>query len=199
METLRDRRRVETRTAIIRAFLDLSHYGTGTVSMPDVAEEAGLSVRTVYRYFPTRSELHTAAANYFNDGVRSRLDADVSTANFTDYLTELWTDFQGELPAVVAEHATPAGRELRATRLPSARATVRRALEPIGDDSTDARVDEELVDLIVALTSSSMFLELVHRMGHEPKVAVAMVTRTIQPLIATNRSTSTQPEPEGEE
>jgi AcrR family transcriptional regulator len=189
MSSLREQRRAETRAAIVDAFLDLSHAGNDPISMPDVADRAGVSVRTLYRHFETRSELQTAAANHFNDRVRTRLDAEATVENFSQYLTELWTDFRLELPAVTAEHATAAGRELRATRLPSSRATIRRALS----DVRGIDVDDELVDLIIALTSSSMFLELVDRMGHEPKDAVAMVTRTIEPLLAQTLPDQTPP------
>ena len=193
MSSLRDRQRSATREAIVEAFLDLTHANTGTVSMPKVAETAGVSVRTLYRYFATRSALQTAAANHYNDRVRNRLDSDVDTTNFAEYLTELWTDFAAELPAVVAEHATPAGRELRAARLPESRATVRRALRAI-----DVADDDQLVDLVIALTSSSMFLELVDRMDHEPADAVAMVGRLIRLLLADPEHTRQPDEQENE-
>ena len=180
MSTLRERQRSATREAIVEAFLDLTHANTATVSMPAVADAAGVSVRTLYRYFATRSELQTAGANYFNDRARTLTDGELSAENFADYLTTLWNDFRRELPAVIAEHATPAGRELRATRLPGSRATVHRALSEAGVPDPD----HDAVDLVIALTSSSMFLELVDRMGHEPDNAVAMVERTVRLLLA---------------
>ena len=186
MSSLRDRQRSATRSAIVGAYLELTHAGTEAVSMQDVAAEAGVSVRTLYRYFATRAELHEAAANHYNDRVRQRIDADVTVGNFAEYLTELWTDFQAELPAVIAEHATPTGRELRATRLESSRRTVREAL--VANGWRAETIDDDVVDLIVALTSSSMFLELVERMGHEPDRAVAMVARAARLLIDDSRA-----------
>lgn len=172
---LRQRQQQATREAIVRAFLELSNdENTIGISVPAVAQQAGVSTRTVYRYFATKDELHTAAANYYNDKVSDRYGADVDATNFSEYLTALWSDFAEVLPAILAEHATPAGRNLRATRLPRSRATVRRAL-PGADDET--------VDLIIAVTSSSMFLELVERMGHSPERAVAMVRRVVQLLV----------------
>ena len=48
----------ETRTNILRALVDLIvEQGPGTISIPDVAERAGVSVRTVYHYFPTKEAL----------------------------------------------------------------------------------------------------------------------------------------------
>ncbi|MGI9615501.1 MAG: TetR family transcriptional regulator [Acidimicrobiales bacterium] len=180
MSTLRERQRSATRAAIVEAFLDLTHADSAIVSMPAVADAAGVSVRTLYRYFATRSELQTAGANYFNDRARTRTDGELSTENFGDYLAALWTDFQQQVPAVIAEHATPAGRELRATRLRSSRATVHRSLR----DAGVADPDDAVVDLVIALTSSSMFLELVDRMDHEPEDAAAMIERTVRLLLA---------------
>jgi AcrR family transcriptional regulator len=48
----------ETRASILRALVDLIvEEGPGTISIPDVAELAGVSVRTVYHYFPTKEAL----------------------------------------------------------------------------------------------------------------------------------------------
>jgi AcrR family transcriptional regulator len=48
----------ETRTSILRALVDLIvDEGPGTISIPQVAERAGVSVRTVYHYFPTKEAL----------------------------------------------------------------------------------------------------------------------------------------------
>lgn len=48
----------ETRTSILRALVDLIvEEGPGTISIPQVAERAGVSIRTVYHYFPTKEAL----------------------------------------------------------------------------------------------------------------------------------------------
>lgn len=48
----------ETRAAILRALVDLIvEEGPGTIAIPRVAERAGVSVRTVYHYFPTKEAL----------------------------------------------------------------------------------------------------------------------------------------------
>lgn len=48
----------ETRTNILRALVDLIvEEGPGTISIPQVADRAGVSIRTVYHYFPTKEAL----------------------------------------------------------------------------------------------------------------------------------------------
>lgn len=175
--SLREQQRAETRAAIIDAYLDLAHRdGPGQVSIPAVARTAGVSNRTVYRYFATKDELQTEAAFRFARRADALLgDEPLELDSVPRYLTGLWSDFAEVLPAVIAEHATPAGRELRAKRLDRGRKQVRAAVP---------QADDETIDLVIALSSSSMFLELVDRMGYEPERAVAMVMRLLQLLLS---------------
>lgn len=168
--TARDRQISTTRTAIIDAFLDLAHSANAvSISMPAVAERAGVSVRTVYRHFPTKNDLQTDAALSYSRQAESAIGGDNDESLGTPtHFRAMWRDFADRVPAVIAEHTSPAGRDLRATRLPISRDTVRRMAPSIADDP-------EQVDLIIAVTSSSMFLELVDRMGHDPERAADLV------------------------
>ncbi|MFT7647713.1 MAG: hypothetical protein ACI8Y4_002463 [Candidatus Poriferisodalaceae bacterium] len=99
----------------------------------------------------------------------------VDADNVGTYLTELWSNFGKQVPAVLAEHSSPAGRELRSTRLPNAPRLASRGLPT--QVSAPETIDPDVVDLLVAVTSSSMFLELVVRMEHTPAKAAAMAER----------------------
>lgn len=166
---------------IVDAFMDLLETASPTgVSMPAVAERAGVSVRTLYRYFPSKDDLQRVAAGWFDRRTRELLDdSTVDATNMHEYLRLLWTDLAQQLPAVRVQHTTPVGRLLRAARLPESRAQVDAALS--GDVRGDRR--REIVDLVVAVTSSSMFLELVDRMGHEPARAADLVADLIELIV----------------
>lgn len=170
-DSLRERQLAATKATIIEAYLALAHAeGASAISMPAVADASGVSVRTVYRYFASKEELVTAAAHHMSREALAGGDMYASTeVDFADNLKMLWVGLNEQLPAVVAEHATPAGREIRRTRLEAGRETVARELS--------SSADQESVDLVVAVTSSSMFLELVDRMGYAPEVAAAMAAR----------------------
>ena len=61
--TLRDQQADLTRDLIMRAFQGLlQNDHPDAITYPQVAEAAGVSLRTVYRYFPTRVELLQNAA-----------------------------------------------------------------------------------------------------------------------------------------
>ena len=116
---VRDEQREATRTRIIRAVSDLvAHDHPAAISVPAVAERAGVGVATVYRYFPTKEALLDAAAT----GVVSaggRLPegfGDVGPA-----LKEAWGELAEQLPLVRGQFASPVGRELHRRRWQDAR------------------------------------------------------------------------------
>ena len=75
--SLRDRRRAETRDQIRRAVLDLlENEALATISVPAVAERAGVSLRTVYRYFPTKAELIQSSTDWQGERARELSQAD---------------------------------------------------------------------------------------------------------------------------
>ena len=72
--SLRDQQADLTRDLIMRAFQELlQNDHPDAITYPQVAEAAGVSLRTVYRYFPTRADLLQSAAAWFGEfteGVR---------------------------------------------------------------------------------------------------------------------------------
>lgn len=129
-ESLRDRQARLTRELILRAVADaLQTEPVAEVSIPAVAEAAGVSLRTVYRYFPTRDELLTAAADWINE---TFLDGDP----YVDDLAELATGYRrgcerfAEHPGLVGAMAfTGAGRSVRSKRRAKRIANLRRAID----------------------------------------------------------------------
>src|SRR3954447_14742969 len=66
--TLREQQVDFTRDLIVRAFRGLLEKDDpDAITYPQVAEAAGVSLRTVYRYFPTRSDLLQSAATWFRE------------------------------------------------------------------------------------------------------------------------------------
>ncbi|MGW7517430.1 TetR/AcrR family transcriptional regulator [Streptomyces sp. NPDC054796] len=70
--TLTERRKAETQMEIARTAAALfSEHGAGSVTAEGIAREAGVSLRTFYRYFRTKEE---AVAPLLTGGVRQWLD-----------------------------------------------------------------------------------------------------------------------------
>ena len=173
--------RADVRSRILVAYLELlDAESVSGVSMPAVADRAGVSVRTLYRYFTTKDQLQQAAASWFDDLARDRIaGAEVDRSTMGAYRRALWTEMAGRMSAVRLQHATTEGRTMRTRRLDEAREVVDAALDP----GLTGRARAETVDLIVAVSSSSMFLELVDRMGHDPERSADLITDLIELVI----------------
>jgi AcrR family transcriptional regulator len=66
--SLRDQQVDLTRDLILRAFQRLLQDDhPDAITFPQVADAAGVSLRTVYRYFPTRADLLQSAASWFRE------------------------------------------------------------------------------------------------------------------------------------
>jgi AcrR family transcriptional regulator len=190
---LRSVHRDDTRRVILEAFLELlDDESPLTVSMPDIASRAGVSVRTLYRYFPNKDMLFAGANEWFSVRAQRMIGNRMLGLDDLDtYLEQVWTAFSENIPVVRVQHTSARGREFRARRTESTRQTIDAALP----DAIPAERRADVVDLVAALVSSSMFLELVERFGHTPAEAAAMTTRLVHLLVdnavgASERSTA---------
>lgn len=190
---LRSVHRDDTRRVILESFLQLlDDESPLTVSMPDVASRAGVSVRTLYRYFPNKDALLVGANEWFSARAQQMIgNRMVGLDDLGVYLENVWTAFAENIAAVRVQHTSAGGREFRARRTESTRQTIDAALP---DTIPEAR-RADVVDLVAALASSSMFLELVERFGHTPADAAALTSRLVHLLVdsevgAAERSTA---------
>ncbi len=167
-----------------------------TLSIPAVAAEAGVSVRTVYRYFPTKQDLLDDVAE-----VQSRrADAIMEGRgglfeNPGEYLVALWSDFENDLEAVRAQHLSPLGSAIRARRMERFRADLRVRIDERHPETSDQdRAD--LTDLIMMVLSSSAFLDLHTRLGRSGPEAARLAwwaARAMQKQFATDGGIRARP------
>lgn len=173
--------RDRTRAAILDAVTNMLHTDNpATISMPRVAERAGVSTRTLYRYFPDKDALMDAASGWLDEQARISIGGTVTPENVQAYLRELWVALAENVAAVRAQHAGGPGRDLRRRRLERARADIGRRVPP--EVPPDRR--DDMVDVLIAVMSSSMMLELVDRMGHPPEHAADLAARVAELVVA---------------
>jgi AcrR family transcriptional regulator len=168
----------------VHALLAESH--PAALSIPAVAHRAGTSLRTVYRYFPTKEALVDAASRTFEPELEGR--GPITPDDLPSYLEHTFTSFTKGIGPILAQHITPAGRELRLARLPRSRAAVRKALVDAGLDHLSDDDLDDLTDIVVALIGSSMYLELVDRMGHDETDAARLAAWVAQSIIQRART-----------
>lgn len=62
----REQQAAQTRDSILDALVQVLAGGLADLSMPAIAREAGLSVRTIYRHFPTKRDLLIALGEHMD-------------------------------------------------------------------------------------------------------------------------------------
>lgn len=173
-----------TRSAIVDAVVEaLEEEHPATLRMDDIARRSGVTVRTVYRYFPTKQALLDEVAEI----QRRRVEAMSGSARalYDDqatWLPALWRTFADDISSIRAQHRASIGTDLRASRLQESRRGVRLTFARDHPTLDDAQLDR-LVDAVIAVTSSSMFLELHDRMGWDVDDAARMSLWMVEALI----------------
>jgi AcrR family transcriptional regulator len=160
--SVRDDQREATRARIVRAVSDLvAHDHPAAISVPAVAERAGVGVATVYRYFPTKEALLDAAATGVVSG-GDRLPS--SFAEVGPALKATWGELADQLPLVRGQFASPVGRELHRRRWEPRHAAMGAFLASEGIDP-EGPAGRRLVGVADVLTSSTALLELHDKAG----------------------------------
>ena len=134
--SLREQHAELTRELILRALAELlQSERAGEFSVPDVARKAGVSLRTVYRHFPTRDELLAAATDWIDQRLFGEVPFDQTVEDVPKlfrYACEQW----GEHPALARAMAlSQAGGSDHSDRpLQRRLALIHRALAEVTDD-----------------------------------------------------------------
>lgn len=185
---LRQEQRELTRGKILSAVLDLvAEESMSELSVPLVAERSGVSVATIYRYYPTKDALLNAAAE--EPARRAGGSIIDEGADGSAYLRKMWEDFAGHLDLVRHQVASDTGREMRNRRYDAGKAWFGQSIAQQGVDPETAE-GRRLVRLGLLLTSSLAFLDLHDRQGQSPAEAVDDVTWAITALTGATRAES---------
>lgn len=129
--TFREEQAAQTRERVVRAAADLLSESDGSdLSMNDVADRAGVSVRTVYRSFATRDELLDAVIGWIGDRFNRQVGPPPATRD--DYVENapqmIRAIFEVE-PLYRALFATAAGRASHRRKQRSRLKEIQRAFE----------------------------------------------------------------------
>ena len=180
---LRERQAEETRSRILDATVRVMARGLASVSIPAVAREAGVSVPTVYRHFRTKRDLFDALyPHVVYRGAMSQLPLPDSLDGFGPGLRAQFASLDALGDVERAAMASPAGEELRRSRMPARIARTRQLADAIVPSSSD--IDRErLTRLLVVLTGSAAFRTWRDDLGCSPDEAAADVEWAVCTLI----------------
>jgi len=173
-----------TRHRIVAAVADLvTEEHPATISVPAVARRAGVSVATVYRYFPNKEELLDAGAEIGSEKTMADFAGQVVTDDTIDELiARSFGELADHLPLVRNQQQSPAGRELRKRRRAMKRGLLIGAVRDRGLDPDDPATQRLLV-LIELLASSNALLELHDQIEVPVDEAAAVVTWAVRALL----------------
>lgn len=176
---LRDEHRELTRRKVLGAVLDLVADGSlDELSVPSVARASGVSVATIYRYFPTKDELLAAAAA---EPSRQALRG-VEATDYAGFQRAMWHEFSKNMALLRHQISSAAGREMRDARLARSRAQLTTHIERHGIAPSSPE-GERLISMLLLVSGSLALVELHDRQGLEVDDALDASLWAAQTLI----------------
>ena len=111
---LRVRQSEQTRASILEALTaELAEGGLHELNIPAIARRAGVAVRTVYRYFPTRDALLDAVDRWMDDTIVPG-PPPASADEMPAMAERAFKEFDANETAMRAQWASALGRDVRA-------------------------------------------------------------------------------------
>jgi len=184
---LRARQADDTRAAILEAAVRVSARGLATLSIPDIAREAGVSVPTVYRHFGTKQELLDAIYPYLEQRAgRGALALPTHIKDLRAGVRMVLDQLDAFDDLARAAMASPAAQESRHRSMPRRLALVGAMVDTIEPPLPPVERDR-LVRLIVILTSSQSLRTWQDHLGISPDEVAEEIEATVQAAIAAAR------------
>jgi AcrR family transcriptional regulator len=180
--SLRERRRQETAELILDAVLDLmADAGIDRLTTEAVAERVGISLRTVYRYFPDRASLLTAALARHNESVP--FDSPTAPDQIGAVYGEVFPRFD-DMPAIV--QAVLAARVAGSVQWDARAQRVREIEEALAPacDRLPREEAEQATAVIVYLANALAWLSLRDESGLDGRRSGPAITWAIDTLVA---------------
>ena len=149
-----------TRARILDTVVALvGERGDCEFTMPEVADASEVSLRTLYRYFPSRQHVVDAVARVADQAAASDLPtAELKLADLRAWLEEAWRSLLEREALFRAQHSSPSGAAIRRARIPFFREVTHTLLLREIPDIEPDRADD-IVDTTLLLVSSSALFE----------------------------------------
>lgn len=181
---LREEQAEATRDRILEAVMRIFAGGVAGLSMPAVAREAGVSIPTVYRYFPTKRDLLDAIYPW---SVRRTGGAVIPPAtsidDFRNGVRQIFERLDELSDLERAAMASPGAEAVRALSIDRRLGYARAAADAIAPDLA-AEDRDRLARLMVVLTMSATVRMLRTHLGLTVDAAVDEVEWAVRAAIA---------------
>lgn len=181
--SIRETNRRRTHEQIVDAATEIvREQGHAGFSMPQVAGAAGTSLRTLYRYFPTRQDLVDALAGVADQVTVGPLPA--GAGGLEPWLCAAWKNLLAEEALIRAQHVGPGGAEIRRARVPTHRAVTAAFVETERPDLS-AQERDDIVDIALLVTSSTALFEFIDVLDVDSERGARLAATVVQTLMST--------------
>lgn len=178
-----NRQRVKDRAVAATVEL-VRETGDLTFTMPTVAERSGISLRTLYRHFPSRDDLVSALA-LVADQVQAQAPP-TSLDDLEPWLFTAWTNLMAQEMLLRAQHLGVAGAQIRRRRTPHHRAATAELIDALCPGIGES-TRTDLVDAALLLTSSTALFEFIDVLDVGVERGARIAARSVRTLIEVHR------------
>jgi len=183
--SLRDERAEDTRQRILDALIRTMARGIAKLSVPAVAEEAGVSVPTVYRHFRTKAELVAALGPYLSDKSRLMRVPDM-THGIGPMIHEIYAQHAALDPELRAAMGSELGGEVRRRMMPRRIAMIRDTLATFVPNAAPDELDR-LTRVVLILGATPTIRAFEEYLGRAPADAADDVAWVLETLVGSLR------------
>lgn len=180
---LRQAQAEATRTTILDALVEVLAEGVETLSVPAVAERAGVSVGTVYRHFGDKAGMLKALIPYTQSRTGIELDSPPeSFEEMADAVSQVFRHFENTDDLLRAAFASRIGREVRVRGSTERLQLLREVLQKL-KPGLDADELDHIANVGLILTTSEAYQQWKDRLGLSPEEAAEEVAWAIETLV----------------
>lgn len=188
--SLRSRQTELARTGIVRAFVRHLEAGDADdLAMATLADEAGVSRRTLYRYFPSRDDLLDAARTWIREELL-QLPIEIGSEGIAASFREATTKLQRHPRLARALLRTETGRAVRGAYRDERVQAIRRAVRAEAPDASRRELEHGAA-VLAYLCSSNAWTTIQDESGLDAASARAAVEWAIETLVARLRERGT--------
>lgn len=179
--SIRQANRRRTHDSIVEAATEIVRtQGHAGFTMPEVAAAAGTSLRTLYRYFPTRQDLVDALATVADQVTAGPLPAGAD--GLERWLAAAWENLLDEEPLMRAQHVGSGGAQVRRARVPMHREVTAALVEAERPDLS-ATDRDDIVDIALLVTSSTALFEFIDVLEVDPQRGARLAAMVVRVLL----------------
>lgn len=185
----------QTRELILDALVRVMARGVAELSMPAVAREAGVSLRTVYRYFPTKRDLLAALNIHLDAQIGYSLTPHPTDVDeLAEHLKRYFRGLEGMDATSRVVRASQIGRAVRDTNVPDKFQMISAGLETVARTLPEG-VRAHLFNVVTTLFSQYTLQLMKDDLGITGEEAAESVVWAIKTLVA-GATQARQPDPE---